>query len=103
MFLMAISSHHENSLSNDTDGLLETSLESFNESLEAKLISSENIELKGVKGKYAVMEIGESKAKVEYRVFINGYFQYQVVSVQLDDDYDQKTADSFFKSFKILK
>jgi len=50
---------------------------------------------------YAVKTIGENNAKVEYRLFLKGNKQYQIILAQLEFEYDQKTADKFYKSFKI--
>ena len=103
MLFLASGSLHKSSLESDIDGLLETSLESFAESLKGKIISTERIELKGAQGSYSVLTLGEDKTKLEYRVFLKGNKQYQIISAQLEGEYDQKTADEFYKSFKIMK
>ena len=103
MLFLASGSVHQSTLENDIDGLLETSLNSFKESLKGTIVSTESIELKGAKGTFAVMTLGESEAKLEYRVFLKGNKQYQIISAQLETVYDQETADEFYKSFKILK
>lgn len=103
MLFLASSSVHENSVENDIDGLLETSIESFGESLNASLVSVKPIKLKRVRGSLATFNFGAGNAKIEYRVFLNGNLQYQVITAQLGTEYDQEIADKFYKSFKILK
>jgi hypothetical protein len=103
MLFLASGSVHKSTLENDIYGLLETSLNSFRESLNGTIVSTESIELKGAKGTYAVMTLGESNTKLEYRVFLKENKQYQIISAQLESVYDQKTADEFYKSFKIMK
>lgn len=103
MLFMASSSVHKSTLENDIDGLLETSLNSFRESLNGTIVSSESIELKGTKGTYAVLTLGQNNSKLEYRVFLKDNMQYQIITAQLDAEYDQESADAFYKSFKILK
>jgi hypothetical protein len=49
---------------------------------------------------YAVITIGENNAKVEYRLFLKGNKQYQIISAQLESEYDQKTADKFTSRLK---
>ena len=60
MLFLASGSVHQSTLENDIDGLLETSLNSFKESLKGTIVSTESIELKGAKGTFAVMTLGES-------------------------------------------
>ena len=102
MFL-ASSSVHESSLENDVEGLLETSVESFGESLNATLVSVESIKLKRVNGSFATFSYGNQNGKLEYRVFLKDNIQYQIITAQLGGEYDQRNADKFYKSFKIMK
>ena len=103
MLFMVSGSVHKSTLENDVDGLLKTSLNSFVESLKGEIVSTERIELKGTQGSYSVLTMGENESKIEYRVFLKGNKQYQLISAQLESEYDQKTADEFYKSFKIMK
>ena len=103
MLFLASGSIHNSSVEKDIDGLLATSLESFNTSLNGEIISSNPIKLNGVTGTYALINVGEYNSKIEYRAFLNGDKQYQIISAQLSTEYDQETADEFYKSFKILK
>ena len=103
MMFLASSSVHESSLENDVEGLLETSVDSFGESLNATLVSVESIKLKRVNGSFATFSYGNQNGKLEYRVFLKDNIQYQIITAQLGGEYDQRNADKFYKSFKIMK
>lgn len=103
MLFLASGSVHKSTLENDIDGLLETSLNSFTKSLDGAIVSTERIELKGVQGSFSILTMGDGSNKIEYRVFLKGNKQYQIISAQLESEFDQEVADEFYKSFKILK
>lgn len=102
MMYLASSSIHKSSLEKDIEGLQETSVESFRKSLNATLISVTPIALKSVSGSFAIFSYGEQNAKIEYRVFLKDKLQYQIITAQLGEEFDQDSADKFYNSFKIL-
>ena len=48
------------------------------------------------------MDLTENDVLLEYRVILIGNIQYQLVAMAATSDYDEKAADKFFKSFKLI-
>jgi hypothetical protein len=83
--------------------MAEVSMDSFTESLDGKVSSKEDWNVKGNIGCQAKVSLEEGNAVVHYRVILVGQIQYQVIVTAKKKDYDAKVADKFFKSFKICK
>ncbi|MBV1887822.1 MAG: hypothetical protein KUG51_00875 [Urechidicola sp.] len=103
MSYMISSTLHASDLESDIDNLLNTSINSFNESIKGVIISQQDVERDGSKGIYADVKISEGAVKLEYFVFINGFYQYQVMAYAVNESYDEDNANRFFRSFKILE
>ncbi|PHR68698.1 MAG: hypothetical protein COA67_12580 [Lutibacter sp.] len=99
--IMVSSSKHIKSL-DGKDDLLNVSVDSFIKSIKGSFISKKHIEYDGVKGIYAVMSLQDGTVLVEYKVYNKGYYQYQLVAYAEKNLYNQKSADRYFDSFKII-
>ena len=93
---------HDTPLS-DREGLAQVSLDSFNETLKGTIINQSTWSLKGQKGLYAKITIPDLDAKIDYHVILVGQIQYQLVVLATQPQWDQKKADAFVKSFKMMK
>ena len=102
MGFMVASTKHESSLEGETLELLKVSLKEFNAKLEGTVVTEEKITLKGSEGIYAEINLKDD-VKIEYKVFMEGHFQYQVIAWGTGNSYDPKIVKKYFKSFKILK
>ena len=99
MSVLVSSSKHIKLLdSND----LKISVDSFIDSIKGTIVSKEEIEDDGVKGIFAVITLNEGATLVEYKVYINKNYQYQVMAYAEKVFYNQKRADRCFDSFKIV-
>jgi hypothetical protein len=88
---------------NEVEELAKISADSFQESLEADVISSKVWHYrgyKGIKAKYSIAEIGYT---VEYRVIIRGNIQYQLVHLFFGDSSVNSDELDFFDSFNITE
>ncbi len=87
----------------DNQMLAEVSLDSFTESLGGSITKKSDWVIKKHKGLKASIDIPQYDAKAEYQIVIIGQIQYQIVAVAPTSSWDQKSADAFFKSFKVKK
>lgn len=83
--------------------LAEASYDSFITALKGVMISKTEWTVKEHKGIQALIDLPENGSKLEYRVIIVGNIQYQLIALAANIDYNEKDAESFFKSFKIEK
>jgi hypothetical protein len=83
--------------------LAETSYDSFITALKGVMISKAEWTVKEHKGIKAMIDLPENSSKLDYRVIIVGNIQYQLIALAANIDYNEKDAESFFKSFKIEK
>jgi hypothetical protein len=49
------------------------------------------------------MNISDNSMKLEYRVVLVGNIQYQLVAMAMLEEYDEKAAARYFKSFKLYE
>jgi len=83
--------------------LLNVSINSFKESVDATFISQQDVTRNNAKGIYVDMIFQDGSVKLEYFVFIKGLYQYQVMAYALKESYIQDDADRFFRGFEILE
>lgn len=89
----------------DTDGELnKVSKESFMGALKAKVSQESDwvIKKQKQKGLSAKFSMDNQNTIGEYRVFVHGNIQYQIVAIAQKSNYDDKMIDKFFKSFRVL-
>jgi len=87
----------------DQEGLAGVSYDSFLASIGGKEVSKSEWVLKKNKGLKAKIDLTESLSTLEYRVVLVGSIQYQLVVLAATGDYDDKAAQAFFDSFKLMK
>lgn len=83
--------------------LAQIALDSFSETLNGNILQQSAWKIKKNEGVQAVLNLDEQDAKIQYRVIMIGNLQYQLVVIAANSSFDQKAADSFFKSFKVKK
>lgn len=82
--------------------MAEVSYDSFIKAINGVLVSKSDWIVNNYEGIKAVMNIPTENVKLEYRVVLAGNIQYQLVVMASGADYDEKMADAFFNSFKLL-
>ena len=85
----------------DQKDMAEVSLDSFVKTVKGDLVIKKEWNVKGNTGLIALIEIPANDVRMEYRVFVVGYIQYQFVVVAKNADFDENAAAKFFKSFKL--
>jgi len=103
MSYMISSTKHQTDLSNEIDKLLNVSISSFKESVDATFISQQDVTRNDASGIYVDMIFSEGTVRLEYFVFIKGMYQYQVMAYSLIESYNEDEANQFFRSFTILE
>lgn len=93
---------HEQELG-DRKELATVSLESFVDGVSGKITKQSEWKIKKNSGIKATISLSEKDATVEYWVILIGQIQYQVTSVAANSNWDQKAADAFLRSFKVMK
>ena len=87
----------------EPESLAGTSLEAFTEATGGSITSQSEWKIKEHKGVKATISLEEQKSKIQYQVILVGQLQYQILVVAPNASWYQKTADTFFKSFKLGK
>jgi hypothetical protein len=87
----------------DAEALAQSSLDGFNEVLEGTITNKSVWKIQKNKGLKAEIDVTSIQAKVHYQVVLVGKIHYQLVVISAYKDFDQKKADAFMKSFKMLK
>ena len=87
----------------DPESLAETSLEAFTEATGGTLSDKNAWKIKAHNGLKAIITLEEQDAKIQYHVILVGQLQYQIIVVGPEASWEQKPADGFFKSFKLMK
>ncbi len=82
--------------------IAEISLESFTKALKGIVITRTEWKVRKHEGIAAIIDMPDYGSKLEYRIILVGNIQYQLFVVAANNIYDEKTVDTFFKSF-ILK
>ncbi|PCI11564.1 MAG: hypothetical protein COB73_01865 [Flavobacteriaceae bacterium] len=103
MRYMVSSTKHNSNLESDIEKLLNTSVDSFMENIKGEIISKEEVTRDNVKGMYVDIAMSEGAVRLEYFVFLRGFYQYQVMAYAPVEVYDAENASRFFKGFKILE
>ena len=81
--------------------LAQVSCDSFVKTVGGDLVSNEEWKIKDNSGLIAKINIPASDVKIEYRVFVKDFIQYQLVVLAANSNFDEKAAANFFKSFKL--
>jgi hypothetical protein len=81
--------------------LAEVSYDSFITALNGVLMSKAEWKIKEKRGIKAIIDLPETDTKLDYRVIIVGNIQYQLIALAANNDFNEKDAGSFFKSFKM--
>jgi hypothetical protein len=87
----------------DHQEMAEVSYESFISAVQGELLSKSKWNIKDHEGLKAVMNISDNSMKLEYRVVLVGNIQYQLVAMAMLEEYDEKAAARYFKSFKLYE
>lgn len=103
MNYMVSSTKHQYDLEDEVDNLLNVSIKSFEESVNATVVSKQEVTRNDASGIYADMIFSEGTVRLEYFVFIKGKYQYQVMSYANKEYYNEEDANRFFRSFTILE
>lgn len=85
------------------DGLTQISVDAFTQALGAEVTEQTDWKVGKNKGIRVLYSAEAAGIEGEYRALIVGQFQYQITVVGSPDSWNQKAADSFFKSFKVGK
>ena len=101
--LFAVSSTLYNVKVKKANSLLEASLSNFTKTVKGEKIAQKRIREQKVKGVYSKLHLKKNDVQTEYKVFYKGLHLYQVMVFAKKDKYNQRSADAFFKSFKIAK
>lgn len=83
--------------------LAQVSVDSFLEAVDGEKVSQEEWKVRKNPGLKAVMTINEGAVLVNYQVVLVDHLQYQLVVLAAKDDFDERAAQKFFKSFKLEK
>lgn len=102
MYYLISSTKHKSDLESSIDELLEVSISTFGSQVKGVISNKKEVFLENARGLYAEMDMTEMGFKLEYYVYMQGIYQYQVVVYAAYDSYDTAVANRFFKSFKTL-
>lgn len=86
----------------DSKGLADVSLESFNEQVQGKILTQNVYKYGRNEGKNATISLMEGQANCFYRVILIDQYQFQMVVVTSDKELDN-TGKKFLNSFKYKK
>lgn len=99
MVIMVNSSRHRAALDGRKD-LLKKSLNTFVSSVGGTITESKEVENNGAIGTYATINLQDGNL-LEYKVYLKGFYQYQVIIYSRDENYNQEMANRYFETFKI--
>ena len=102
MYYLISSTKHKSDLESSIDELLEVSISTFSSQVKGTISNKKEVFLENTKGLYAEMDMTETGFKLEYYVYMQGIYQYQVVVYAAYSSYNSTVANRFFKSFKTL-
>lgn len=85
------------------EGLEKEAMQSFVNSMEAKVTGGKGWKVSGIEGRRVTMTSEANDVYAEYGVLFRGHYMYQVVGAGKRAGYDSKTVKKFFKGFKLLK
>lgn len=83
--------------------MAQVSVDSFLEAVGGEKVSQEEWRVRKNPGLKTVMTINNGAVLVNYQVVLIDQYQYQLVVLAGKDDFDEKAAAKFFKSFKLEK
>ena len=84
-------------------GWVQKVVDGFLNASKGKALSQTDFKYKKCSGKEAIIEIGQNKVTIDFRVLITGQVQYQYMVISPLGNRDPKTTKKFFKSLKLLK
>ncbi|NVJ46240.1 MAG: hypothetical protein HWE07_03900 [Cytophagia bacterium] len=93
---------HETEIFGHSD-LAQVSVDSFLETVGGEMVSQEEWKILKNPGLKSVMTINDGAVLINYRVVLVDQNQYQLVVLAAKEDFDEKAAEKFFKSFKLEK
>lgn len=85
------------------EDLAQVSVDSFIEAVQGDLTSQWEWKIANASGLKTLISVENGETLIDYRVVLIGQIQYQVVVLAAKNEYDQKAAGKFQKSFKIQK